>query len=425
MKQWMKSMVMVLLVGCVVFGSSREVNAQKTLMPEWTEKGDWPFYDYGTSTEDGVIQISTDSHSLKAGDIVDVQMMMNYYDDERVVCSLNMQNLYNADELELIGMSIKDEYQEKYNFVPFVSDQESILGYDCAYVSISDGGRHKAHFLEGRMATVKYRIKKDLEYLDLYYTCIDYVTHGDNPVYVGYGYYDYEDSYVALEKDGIGVLTLHITDTPSSTLTLSTTPVQGSEEITVPINIKANDGFNLLGIDIDYDPLLFTCDNPEEALVIDGALQSKISLKSAYESPGSGKIKASFIALDDVTDTGDFLKLKLKVKDGVPAGTTSNVNVTVTQAGNRAETAMSGTGTSCAVTVAEKSSEGETPVLGDVNTDKKIDLIDAVYILQNYNQIREFTAAQQTAADVDKNGKVDLIDALFIMKYYNGEISGF
>lgn len=174
---------------------------------------------------------------------------------------------------------------------------------------------------------------------------------------------------------------------------------------------------------MEYDPTLFTY----ESLEIDDKLKSKISLDSVYEVPGSGKVKASFIALEDITDIGDFLKLKLKVRDNVPAGTTSNVGVEITQVGNRAETAMSGIGTNCTVNITGSGSgeDVQQPLLGDVNADKNIDLVDAVYILQNYNQVRVFTNIQKTAADVDKNGTVNLLDALMIMKFFNGEVTKF
>lgn len=49
----------------------------------------------------------------------------------------------------------------------------------------------------------------------------------------------------------------------------------------------------------------------------------------------------------------------------------------------------------------------------------------ALCILQYYNNVKELTDNEKTAADVDKNGTIDLVDALRIMKYYNGEISEF
>ena len=130
--------------------------------------------------------------------------------------------------------------------------------------------------------------------------------------------------------------------------------------------------------------------------------------------------------MEDVLDTGNFLELKLKVKDSVPTGTTSSVTAEISQVGNKSETDMIGTGTACTVSITGTSGgEEQQPSLGDVNADKKIDLVDAVYILQHYNQVREFTETQKATADVTKDGTVNLVDALMIMKHFNGEITEF
>lgn len=263
-----------------------------------------------------------------------------------------------------------------------------------------------------RVATIKYEVLKETDSTSIYFDSISILSdHLGAPDYYG--------------EDWMDILTLPIVHTGQndSRLVLSGNPIQGNKEITVPINIQINDGFNLLGLEIDYDATLFTY----ESLEIDDALKSKISLDSIYEVPGMGQIKASFIALEDIADTGNFLRLKLKAKDEVTAGTTSDVNVSITQVGNKAETKMSGTGMNCTVTLTGSGETGDTdtPVPGDVNNDKNIDLVDAVYILQNYNEVREFTSAQEIAADVSGDGTVNLIDALMIMKYFNGEITSF
>ncbi len=423
MKRLVNKIVMIFMVGCIFFAVSGEVRAEKTLSPELVEilgslDGDAGFYDCGTSTEDGAIQVRTGSHTLKEGDTIDVQLL---YDKDKDSLQDNlygwaMDVCYDENVLEYIGTNVPDEHKIKYGAldysdVSFPGNLWLEVSYETKSAQIN--GLDKSDCV----ATVKYRVKKDISSTQIYFWSIALTSINAN-----------ENEYRYKKSDGNGynydVLTLNLTDTSvtPSALNLSSALTQGSGEITVPINIEKNAGFNLLGLTLDYDTSLFTY----ESLEIADSLKSKISLDSVYESPGSGRIKASFIALEDITDVGDFLKLKLKVKDGVPAGTTSNVEVGIDQVGNKAETSMSGTGTTCAISITDTSGgEEQQPALGDVNADQKIDLVDAVYILQNYNQVREFTQAQETAADVTKDGNVNLVDALMIMKYFNGEITEF
>lgn len=418
MKQVITAFVMIMVAGSMFWGVSKEVRAEKKESPELAKLlGFDTCYDCGDRTEDGVLEFKSDTHSLKKGDIVEMQVIYNA-DKDNVTGGLSLWDFYithDIDVLEYLGVEMKDEYRIKY--MPSMSESE----YD------EEGSiRSVSGFLTGRMSegfeendcliTVRYKVKKSVPATQLYVDTLKYenaVSHN------GANLYEMENGTVVCSD----VFTVNIEDnTFDSSLALSTTSVQGSKEIVIPINIEKNDGFNLLGLTLNYDTSLFTYDSLE----INDSLKSKISLDSIYEAPGSGRIKASFIALEDISDVGDFLKLKLKVKDGVSAGTTSNIRVEITQVGNKAETSISGTGTTCAVSITDASGgEEQQPTLGDVNADKKVDLVDAVYILQYYNQVREFTKVQETAADVDKNGTVNLVDALNIMKHFNGEITGF
>lgn len=447
MKQIIKLFTIFLMVVGIVYSMSVEVKAGRTESPNLAEKfgygEDVVIYDCGTSTVDGFLKVHSDSHSLKEGDIIEVQMIYNGENNKIGTYSgTNMKIEFDKNLLEYMDTTFEDDYLKTYR--PYLEVENR---YDDGIEWMS-GNNIDGFGGNGRIAKLQFKVKKATESVQMYFRYI-YLCglFWDSK---NFDYYDFRySSDLAMEndktmqawlesgfvvpgaedigKDWEDVLTLTIEDSDfvpqkKSTLALTTTPTQGTSDITVPINIEKNDGFNLLGLTLDYDPALFTY----EALEIDDALKSKISLDSVYEAPGSGRIKASFIALDDITDVGNFLKLKLKVKDGVSPGTSSNVGVEITQVGNKAETAMEGTGTTCAVSITGTTTgEEETPAPGDVNADKKIDLVDAVYILQNYNQVREFTNVQKTVADVDKNGTVNLVDALMIMKYFNGEITAF
>lgn len=432
MKRKMKGIMICLLAAMISVFFAENVRAEKIFSEEMTRIfgfNEVKCYLCGDSTEDGVVQLKTNATSLEEGEIIDVQVIYNGSTTADNLFYLKMEILYDTEVLEYVDYVLSDEHILKYKIEAMAEDGVYAEEFVDSFYRINSLELRMYTFREdvddfdedACIATFRYKIKKKTDAVRI--DCMPEAgvrLDGGEKTEVKY-------STTQNGEDVADILTLNITDSASvpakdSTLTLTTTPTQGTSDIAVPINIEKNDGFNLLGLTIDYDPTLFTY----EALEIDDALKSKISLDSVYEAPGSGRIKASFIALDDITDVGNFLKLKLKVKDGVSPGTNSNVGVEITQVGNKAETAMEGTGTTCAVSITGTTTgEEETPALGDVNADKKIDLVDAVYILQNYNQVREFTDVQKTAADVNKDDSINLVDALMIMKYFNGEITAF
>lgn len=56
-------------------------------------------------------------------------------------------------------------------------------------------------------------------------------------------------------------------------------------------------------------------------------------------------------------------------------------------------------------------------ILGDVNGDNNVNLLDAIEIQKFALSISEFDNNQQTCADVDNNGEVKLIDSIYIQKH--------
>ena len=68
----------------------------------------------------------------------------------------------------------------------------------------------------------------------------------------------------------------------------------------------------------------------------------------------------------------------------------------------------------------------ETDVLlGDLNGDGEIDLLDANLIVSCYNGTVDLTEEQLLAADLNGDGEIDLLDANLIVSYYNGTIDSF
>lgn len=396
---------------CVLFAIPKEVKAEKKESTELAELlgfDGWTCYDCGAATEDGAFQIKTSSDSMKQGDIVEVEIWFS----AGKTSVPNVSGFYSSiswDGTVLQYMETNIINEQTLGCSPSITTAEPNQNEQEMELGITYGV--KPLDKSACIATVKFEVLKDAYSTKLYFDSLSVIADK----------FDVVDYYHSDEK-WIDIFTLSVvqTELERAKISLSGIPVRGSKDISIPINIKSNSGFNLLGLTIDYDASLFGY----EGLDIDDALKSKISLDSVYEIPERGQIKASFIALEDITDAGNFLNLKLKAKDGAAEGATSNVTVSITQVGNKGETEMEGIGTSCKVTLTD-SAGTETPVLGDVNLDKNIDLVDAVYILQHYNEVRVFTDAQKTTADVSKDGVVNLTDALIIMKYFNGEISTF
>ncbi|MBN2443900.1 MAG: dockerin type I repeat-containing protein, partial [Spirochaetales bacterium] len=63
-------------------------------------------------------------------------------------------------------------------------------------------------------------------------------------------------------------------------------------------------------------------------------------------------------------------------------------------------------------------------LLGDVNSDGSVDIVDALLIAQWYVQLDPLPF-NVDAADTNCSGSVDIVDALLIAQYYVGLINGF
>lgn len=64
-------------------------------------------------------------------------------------------------------------------------------------------------------------------------------------------------------------------------------------------------------------------------------------------------------------------------------------------------------------------------VLGDCNTDTKVDSIDSLAILKHYAEIKTLAGDQLTAGDVNGDGNVDSMDSLAVLKFYAEMIDSF
>lgn len=64
-------------------------------------------------------------------------------------------------------------------------------------------------------------------------------------------------------------------------------------------------------------------------------------------------------------------------------------------------------------------------IIGDVSKGGKVDITDAVMILEYVLTIRDFDQQQLLAADVDGNGSINVSDVIYVLRYINGIIDSF
>ena len=67
----------------------------------------------------------------------------------------------------------------------------------------------------------------------------------------------------------------------------------------------------------------------------------------------------------------------------------------------------------------------DNDILGDVNGDDDISVIDAILVMRHTINSNTLTPEQILVADVDSNGIVDIVDAILIQRYVIGMISSF
>lgn len=215
-------------------------------------------------------------------------------------------------------------------------------------------------------------------------------------------------------------LKLTVTNSKAKKFTIATENVSGNATVSVPVKVTANGGFNKLTISATFDnqKLLF------DSVTVSNGIKDKVTQGGYTYSAEGSKVSVPFTATSDITSTGTLFYMNFKVlnlSSSATAGTNStSVTVEAEEVANtRNEFFVMNSATST-VFITEGSH-----VLGDVNGDNKINLVDALYVIRYYNKQQSLATVELTAADVNKNGTVDLVDAYLIMQYYNGVIKSF
>lgn len=188
--------------------------------------------------------------------------------------------------------------------------------------------------------------------------------------------------------------------------------VPAGRSVTVPVQVKANTGFDTLGIVVKYNKDWIKDVKVKASSAMDAYVES---YQYNVEEPGT--LKISLLNTGDVKITGDLFYLTFDVDVTVVEGTPIPIQVEVVELKNYSDTTMAGE----KKTVVGSLSVTKAINKGDVNMDGAISLVDATYLLQYYNGVRDLNEIQLDVGDVNGSGNINLTDVLWILKKYNGE----
>lgn len=392
-----KIITYILVAGLFLTGSLPVTSQAATAMGTVAEKK-------SDVTEDKIMELSSDSMTLNKGDEVEVKFAI--HNTETYGFSGFLE--YDTDVFEVLEAG----ELSPSNYVPEDDNQGSwIASYSLTDKSIEVRWRGtKAVTLpdetKGVVLTIRLAVKKSTETtkISLNYPKV---------------YKSNESTDTVSYPSGLSI-TLKNNKTKKIVLTTKDVESSGST-VAVPVSCSTNEGFLSFDLVAEFDKTKLQY----QSVTVDGSLKNYVSI-AAYSTDSTGnKVKVQIKASQEVKNIGNLFTVNFApVK---PSGTsqtastiTDTVKLSVENVKDQSESAFVPTGASSKVTV-----KLEAVMLGDINGNKKIDLVDALYIVQYYNKVRYFTDEQKTAADVNKSGTVDLVDALLIMQYYNGVIKSF
>lgn len=357
-------------------------------------------------TTDSVLEMSSDSTSLNQGDEVEVKFAIHNTATYGFSGSLEYDtDVFNILEVGKITPS---------SYVP--KDEDNQSSWSASYWRTDD--TIEAHWrgdkavtlpeeTKGVVLTIRLVVKKTTESTKIGLK---------NPKM----YKSLENSGVVSYPDGLSI-TLKNHKLKKMILTTLDLTVTGNT-VAVPVSCSTNEGFTSLDLVAEFDKTKLQY----QSVTIEDSLKNYVSVVSYSTDSGGNKVTVKIKASQEVKNTGRLFTVNFTAVR--PSGSSQTAAVTINdtvklsvenvQDQDGSEFVL--TGTSSKVTV-----NLEAVTLGDINGNKKVDLVDALYIVQYYNKVRYLTTEQKAAADVNKSGTVDLVDALLIMQYYNGVIKNF
>lgn len=231
-------------------------------------------------------------------------------------------------------------------------------------------------------------------------------------------------------------------------LTFYTNTPASNKVVKIPVKIASGSVYAGFKISVTYNSSVVNYEGYELSDTA-GAYVQMVTQSAPLPGTGSGIVtrNISLVSSKDINQAGEFMFLKFKTNSGVSAAVGgARITIKLYEAVNQSRAPMTykltaGTNTVAATSTTGTVVEQNIPltfairdvVLGDVNSDGKINLVDSLLIMQAYNGIRTLSTVEgpgeigteEERADVNGTGTVTLVDALLILKYYNGEISSF
>lgn len=356
------------------------------------------------TTSDSVLEMKTSATTLNKGDTVEVTFhvrnlktsgFVGYLDyDQSVFGTLSVSQLITPDYSS--EKEPKGEWQAVYNMSKHRLEvrEKSKTCYDMS--SVKDA-----------LLTIRFTVIASVNSTTIR---LDHSTvYKENEEEIDY-------------PSGVSVT---INNSKSKKIELKTDAVSGNSSIAIPVNFSKNDGFSTIGVSAVFDSSKLVFDS----VTLADAVKNKVTLTNYTVTQSGTKVTANLKGTEEIKTTGVLFYMNFHAINSTTSGTTSGSSATntsttvalsVDMVTDKEESAYLLTGTTGNVTITEKEH-----ILGDVNGNQKVDLVDALYVIQYYNKVKTLNSVELKAADANKNGTVDLVDALLIMQYYNGIIKSF
>ena len=182
-----------------------------------------------------------------------------------------------------------------------------------------------------------------------------------------------------------------------------------SEGTTVKFEIDAGMNMTSGSFLIDFDSTKLTPLEYTIGPVLEGA---GVMVNLNYIDPISKnrKIKVSFMTVTPISLGDNMISIKFLIASSVPDNTVIPISVSSLELYDSSENALP-------CTIIAGSIKAYEIVLGDVNGDGKINILDAYRIMKYDAGLVTLTDKQLVAADIDKNGVVDIYDAMKIQRF--------
>jgi len=199
--------------------------------------------------------------------------------------------------------------------------------------------------------------------------------------------------------------TLDVSECKQGGTLLLSVKLQGSS------TAKEQEIASLSGI-LEYDTSLFTVEKS------DILPAEKDQVKGCTFDASEGKFAVQYDPKVTVKNDSQLLQIRLHVADDASTGKTTvcvtNMEWSGSDGKNKQEIEHR---VPAHITIGQSEQAA-----GDVNSDGKVDLLDARLVMQHYNGAASLDSRQQKSADANGDGKINLTDVKLLMQYYNGEV---